>query len=322
MKVYHVFVFQEHRPGCGLDFTPFEQLVALLSVVRHRTLNPTIPIHLLTDIRSYDIFKSMGIDTLYDKVEYDFFSDYPSHRISDVFWASPKVWATKKLKAPFMIMDMDLVLHKSYSYFYEYDFIGLHRESPTHYATPFNISTPENFKWSDAEIESFSKSFPINACLTYWGNDELKNAFADRYFELVFDNPGELYDVNFKKMREHYYINQYPVQLLAEQWLMAAKIQEYKKLNPTIKFKCMSDLIYGMYGFISDKTDTLQTQFYVDEYAYHLWGAKNHYYLESTDPKYISTKNMLINDGMYLLNQYNKKHLYIDLYYEYINKLH
>jgi hypothetical protein len=25
---------------------------------------------------------------------------------------------------------------------------------------------------------------------------------------------------------------------------------------------------------------------------------------------------------MYLLNQYNKKHLYIDLYYEYINKLH
>jgi len=322
MKVYHVFVFQEHRPGCGLDFTPFEQIVALLSVVRHKTLNPTIPIHLLTDLRSYEIFKSIGIDKLYDKVEYDFFSDYPSHRISDVFWASPKVWATKKLKAPFMIMDMDLVLHKSYSYFHNYDFVGLHRESPTHYATPYNISIPNNFKWTFDEIQSFSKTFPINGCLTYWGNDELKNAFTDRYFELVFDNPGELYISNFDEMRKFDYINQYPVQLFAEQWLMAAKINEYKKNHPDLKWKCMLDIVYTMSGFISEKTETSKTEFYMDEAAYHLWGSKNYYYLESTDPKYISTKNMLINDGMYLLNQYNKKHLYIDLYYEYINKLH
>ena len=322
MKVYHVFVFQEHRPGCGLDFTPFEQIVTLLSVVRHKTLNPTIPIHLLTDLRSYEIFKSMGIDKLYDKVEYDFFNDYPSDRISNIFWASPKIWATKKLKAPFMIMDMDLVLHKSYSYFHNYDFVGLHRESPTHYATPYNISIPNNFKWTFDEIQSFSKTFPINGCLTYWGNNDLKNSFVNRYFELVFDNPGELYISNFDEMRKFDYINQYPVQLFAEQWLMAAKINEYKKTHPDLKWKCMLDIVYTMGGFISEKTETSKTEFYMDEAAYHLWGSKNYYYLESTDPKYISTKNMLINDGMYLLNQYNKKHLYIDLYYEYINKLH
>lgn len=221
MKAYHVYVLKpQHPENSGIGRRTFELLTHIYSCINHKTVNPDIPLVLITDqntLRYYDDWQLTG---LYDEVVTDVYDDYPSDRISQNFWASPKIWAMSKLRAPFFIFDTDLVLHKPLArYTTDCDLLYLHRETSASYPNIFDITGPPGFVWSDDLVGCFLNTLPMNCAVTGMFNEQLKADYVRRYFEFVLDAPGDVQYANPNSRRMHQYS---PAQIVVEQWLLAA----------------------------------------------------------------------------------------------------
>jgi hypothetical protein len=256
---------------------------------------------LITDHRTKKYYDDLKITTLYDAVITDLLDDYPRDRISTNFWASPKIWAMSKLKAPFVIFDTDLVLHLPLINFADCDLLYLHRETSTVYPNIFDIATPPGFTWNQNLVWSFRNSQPMNCAVIGMFNDSFKSDYVRRYFEFVLDSTGE---VSFASEGSR---NSYPwssAQIVAEQWLIAALADYWRNhLKAPIKSQALCKAIWTGEQFFPFDMDlgSEKISAELDSYFYHLWGAK----VVQRNKNYADYKRVrdVLNTGRYIVER-------------------
>jgi hypothetical protein len=308
MKAYHVYLMRTKFPddGCWEPFETdadrrrFELLTHMYSCVNHKTMNPDIPLVLVTDektLRYYDEWKLTG---LYDEVITDFHDDYPHDRISEHFWATPKIWAMRKLQAPFIIFDNDIVLHKPLSRFTDCDLLYLHRETTAIYPNPYDIAGPPGFVWDDQIVSCFRASLPMNCAVVGMFNEEFKQDYLQRYFDFALDAPGHLRYATADSSKLFAWST---AQMLTEQWLLAALARKWKKHDGRVfRTRAVAKVLWVSDGFSLFDTDADESaQEELDSNFYHLWGAKK-IQNDPTNPYYNLVCNLLVG-GRYIVEK-------------------
>jgi 2-polyprenyl-3-methyl-5-hydroxy-6-metoxy-1,4-benzoquinol methylase len=191
----------------------------MYSCINHKTKNPDIPLALITDENTLKYYDRWRLTGLYDEVITDFHDDYPRERVSTPFWSAPKIWAMQRLKAPFVIIDADTVIHKPLSTHAYCDLLYLHRETPAVYPHPLEIEGPPGYEWDEEMLDCFRRTMPMSCAITGMFDEEFKRDYVKRYFEFVLDAPGELLDSNRSVGWQYRPI---AAQILVDQWLLAA----------------------------------------------------------------------------------------------------
>lgn len=288
MKVYQTYIIHKDPPSS------LELLVQLLSVCNHKVLNPEVPIIFVTDRKSFDFFENLGFLYLYDEVILHLFDDYPSEKIHNKFWASPKVWLMSKIQTPFIMIDTDLILNKPLYDFPVSDLVYLHRELQSGYLRPYEVSTPIGYKWDGMEMY-FRQSIPINVSTICFRDEDFKNYYVDQYFKFVFNNPA---DVKFENLD---YVDESALQTFAEQYLLAAHLLRYTiEVNPQFVSTSLSNSVHGFGGFYSNGNFDQFSHDALNDYVYHLWGGKK-YVDEPSNPFYINAyHDVTVNGENYL----------------------
>ena len=166
MKVYHTYIIHNDPPSY------LELLVQLISVCNHKYVNPDVPFVFATDKKSLGFYEKLGMLDFYDEVVTDFFDDYPYERISDAFWATPKLWVMSKVKTPFLVIDTDLILNTPISKFNDNQMVYLHRELQSGYLRPSEVSVSPSWKWGK-DKKYFKQSLPINVSVLYFNHRSL-----------------------------------------------------------------------------------------------------------------------------------------------------
>ena len=270
MNAYHIYVVGENPPQ------EFELITQIYSCINHRNTNPNIPLYLITDESSLSFFDSYNITKLYDDIITDIFDDYPSDKISEKYWASPKIWAMSKLKTPFVIYDIDLVLNKSLEPYLNNDLLYLHRETPSTYPNIYDVHHTDNFEWNHNFIECFKDTLPMNCAVVGMFNERFKNEYTNFYFDFVLNSNGNINYVNeFSKLMD----SESAAQIMIEQWMLAALAyhwQEHK--NILFQTKSFCNVIYTSQSLrlLDLDVDSILAHDTITSSMYHLWGAKKY----------------------------------------------
>ena len=320
MKCYHSFII-------STKISPYECLVQLYAVIKHKMINPKIPIILLTDKKSFQIFKSLELVDIYDDVITDIFDDYPYDRISDAFWSSPKIWAISKLPTPFAIIDTDLIYSRPLKEFEHFDFGYLHRETSNVYPRPYEISTPNGFKWESDMLYYFRISTPINAAVLYFNNEIFKNEFTQRYFNFVLDNEGKFVNIAEELLKDSVivngiltsYIAPSAAVIFAEQAMLGALVEKYMSTDTIFRSGQALPIIFNSAFFnrFSAEENRKSIQEMINESYYHLWGAKYFINNDECNCKLPKIAEMLIKSGQELLTNGNCWDKYGSIYERY-----
>jgi hypothetical protein len=265
MNAYHVFLVNDDRPPGS-----FELLVQMYSCIVHKIYNSNTPLYLITDKKSKEFYDNWNITALYDKVITHYFDDYPYEMISNNFWASPKIWAMSKLKAPFVIYDTDLVLYKNLKKeMDDCDLLYLHRESPFTYGNPLDIEHSSSWRWDEKLKQLFIDSFPMNCAVVGMKNEKFKKEYVSKYFKFVLGASGEIKNMTDEKKKMYAASS---AQITLEQWFLAALSKGVKN----VKTKALVPVIYTNKSFYSFNLDgePEEAQELLNKSIYHLWGAK------------------------------------------------
>ena len=286
MKAIHTYIIYDDS---NLD--ALELMTQILSVSKFKEINPNIPFVFYTNSKSLEVYKEYGVDKLYDEINTEILDKYPSTKINKRFWASPKLWVMHNLNEPFCIMDTDLVLYEPMEKYNNYGLSYLHRESPASYPRLYEVSTPKDFEWDVMEVECFRKSLPINCACMVWNDVTFLKEYTSRYFEFVFKNKGEMFNIQ----SDNEWVSSHGPQILAEQWLLAAML-EYKILQDQPVFaKSICPVIYASVDFIPFSIDDghLQADIILSGSIFHLWGGKK-YYEDGKLEEYLKLKITLL----------------------------
>lgn len=246
----------------------------MYSCINHKTKNPEVPLTLITDentLKYYDMWQLTG---LYDEVITDFHDDYPADRVSKRFWTSPKIWAMRKLHAPFVVFDTDTIIHKPLSTYTDCDLLYLHRETPNIYPNPLDIEGPPGFKWDDEMLRCFRSSFPMNCAVVGMFSEPFKLDYLERYFEFVLDAAGEMLGENQNVYKNDQWAS---AQMIAEQWLMAALAIKWKKFdNKPLRTRALAKALWTSEEFspLDMDQDASMVRGELSGSFYRLWGAK------------------------------------------------
>ena len=277
IKAYHVYINSNPYPAdADIEQRKFELLTHIYSCINHKTVNPDIPLCLITDENTVKYYDDWRLTGLYDEVITHFHDDYPRDRISANFWASPKIWAMSKLHTPFVILDTDIVFHKPLAGYFDCDLLYLHRETTTLYPNLFDITGPPGFAWDDEMIRCFMFALPMNCALVGMFNEAFKADYVRRYFDFALDAPG---DVQYPNEDSHRMYPWSSAQIIAEQWLLAALAYYWKNVvKAPLRTRAACTALWASIDFSPQDmdlgTETIQDE--LDSTFYHLWGAKRH----------------------------------------------
>ena len=294
MNAYHIYVVGETPPQ------EFELITQIYSCINHRNTNPNIPLHLITDLKTKNFFESHSITKLYDSVILDIFDDYPYDKISEKYWASPKIWAMSKLETPFVIYDIDLVLNKSLEPYLNNDLLYLHRETTTIYPNIYDVHHTDNFQWNHNFVKCFKDTLPMNCAVVGMFNERFKTEYTNFYFDFVLNSNG---DINYVSESSKLMGDESGAQIMIEQWMLAALTYDWQE-NKAISFKSKSfcDVIYTSESLrlldLDINSESAEAE--ISNSMYHLWGAKK-YQSKKHHKIYKMTKSELINAEILVL---------------------
>ncbi len=283
MKAYHVYLMRTQVPANGGWQQPFETemgrrkfelLTHMYSCINHKAKNPDIPLVLVTDKATLKYYDEWRLTGLYDEVITDLHDDYPRDRISQHLWASPKIWAMKKLRAPFIVFDTDIVLHKPLTTYRDCDLLYLHRETSTIYPNPYDVAAAPGFEWDAAIIDCFRSALPMNCAVVGMFNEDFKRDYVNRYFEFALDAPGHVLYATDASRKFHPWSSG---QIIAEQWLLAALALKWKKYDQKPLRTCaVVKALWASEEFwpldLDEDASAINEELTAS--FYHLWGAK------------------------------------------------
>lgn len=227
----------------------FDVLTLILSVLKWQEHNGKI--HLITDDVGYEVYKKLGLITLWDSVDKQILTELPSDIDPVNFWASNKIHALPYLKPPFFTMDMDFIVWKNIKPFYEgKKVVATHHEAIFEHTYPGKeIVAVEDYEWDETlnwEVE------PLNTAFTYWNDEDVINDYVEKSFHYM------------RNCKADYH--QFIPMVFAEQRLLAMVLDQHKIKSETFLTKD-----FQMHN--GEKQDVFT----------HIWGTKNKYRL--TDPK-------------------------------------
>ncbi len=327
MKAYHVYIMRtapvspgrsvQFHAGYGtleteVDKRRFELLTQMYSCINHKTVNPDIPLVLITDEHTLTYYDRWQLTGLYDEVITDFHDDYPTDRIAEGFWASPKIWAMTKLRAPFLIFDTDLVLHQPLSIYDDCDLLYLHRETSAQYPNPFDIVGPPGYEWDDELILCFRRTLPMNCAAMGMFNEDFKREYVESYFDFVLDAPGTLRYATEHKHNLHQMVGP---QILVEQWLLAALAYKWKAVDrKPFRTRAVVPALYANDHFspLDMDEDPESINPVLSSNFYHLWGAKK-IQNDPTAPLYDFVRNALL-EGRFIVEDSPQYEIVRDVY--------
>ena len=275
MKCYQTYIINR-------EIHPAEYLVQLYSIVRHKDLNPSIPIVLLTDSKSLKIFEKNGLTKFYDEVRTDIFENYPYDRISSTFTSFPKIWAISKLETPFVIQDIDLIYHRSMDELEFFHFGYLFKHISNSYPRPYELSTPDGFEWS--KLNYFKTVLPVDTSFLYFNNEIFKKQFTDFYFKFVLDNPGEYVNVDNKLLEKNIiprltqksksYLVDNGIDKFSNQFILSVIAEEQQNINQDFRIAQIVPVLFDSEKFISLNNSETNPIELINNTAYYLGGSK------------------------------------------------
>lgn len=178
--------FRQRHPEAEYHIDDFEVLSTILSALLWRKYNG--PIKLYTDSVAYDYYKKFGMLDIWDGgVNTTALDNLPANVDQNVFWASGKLFAIRTEKAPFVMIDTDLLVWKNITKILEDKIIAvLHREGLIDCYPDF----PDLMKRADYKPNpSWSwKVFPCNTALAYFTDDAFVKYYTDCAIDFMVDN--------------------------------------------------------------------------------------------------------------------------------------
>jgi hypothetical protein len=276
MKCYQPYIIKR-------DLHPAEYLVQLYSIIRHKELNPTIPIVLVTDHKSLSVFEENGLAQFYDEINTEIFEDFPYDNVSPVFTSFPKVWTISKLETPFVVQEIDLIYHKNMDELEPFHFGYLFKHLANSYPRPFEVSTPENFEWSN--LNYFKTSFPIDTSFLYFNDEPFKQKYTDFYFKFVLNNLGEYTTIDSKFLEKNIksnhttkaksYVLDEGINKFSEQFILGSVSDEFYNLRPDFKQAQLLPVFFDSEKFIGLSYDGVHPTELVNNVVYHLGSSKH-----------------------------------------------
>lgn len=156
-----------------------EQWVARLSALAWRRYNG--PIHLFTDREGGAYFRDIGLDAVYDAVHDDLRDLYGLDQKK--FWASGKLLALERLRAPCLILDMDLIVWGRLP-LQGAALAAAHTEhlnDEFYPGTEYFLMSP---RYRFPEDWDFSAE-PLNTAILYLGDDALRREYLSESFRFM-----------------------------------------------------------------------------------------------------------------------------------------
>jgi len=207
MKGIHVFFPNKYRNDTnwddkknqhtyvqsGVKINPFilhdyDLIVLYLSILNWKKYNGEIELY--TTKEGLDILNTLNISSLYDKINTTLIDEQISNYNIDhnTFWASHKLMVLNKLKAPFVIFDLDLYIEAKLSDYnlFEYDIGLFHFEYPgLSYVFPPNVMGYDEVEWPrDWDWDSN----PINVAILYFGNQKALEEYTSIALDFMNNN--------------------------------------------------------------------------------------------------------------------------------------
>lgn len=307
-------------------------LTQFLSAIKVKALNPNSKLVFYTDEYTLEQYKPFGLLDVYDEVNTEVFSNYPEEQINEkTWWATPKLWVMKHQTEPFILMDIDMVLHRPVEGAFDrnQDVLFLHTEVSTHYAHPLWIKSHDDWDWSNNMLLSFNNSLPFNCAVVGFSNMDLLKEYLDIYFDFILDNDGGVELINEENVNTTFgHIHTEASQITLEQWLLAALVfwknhgqdeseMAFSRDDGTVVAHSLTDALSAPLEFSHQIFNVPKVEIYqqLSDALFHLWGAKS-FYDRGLYSEYEAMKDSIIQGISIMIDQTGQQQ-----YYDILEKL-
>jgi hypothetical protein len=165
-------------------YSNLEKAFLYTSILTWKHFYPKHITNLYCDNHSKAIIENMGIIELWDNVNTDILNKKQYNFDQTAFWASSKLKVINEIKAPFVIIDLDLFIKSKFipEDYWQQDVVGNFMEVTTnHYLEPYKIKkyiNLPNYDWDDKAI---------NVAFLYINNENLRAEYAHTALKMMED---------------------------------------------------------------------------------------------------------------------------------------
>jgi hypothetical protein len=173
-----------------------EKAFLYTSILTWKHLYPEYTTNLYCDSESEQLISDMGILDLWDNVNTEVLNKKQYSFNEKAFWASAKLKVINELKAPFLILDLDMFIKQRFipEKYWQKDVVGNFMENTLkHYPEPYKIRKYmdlPSYDWDDKAI---------NVAFLYINNEELRGIYAQTALEwmnVMTQKGGEINGLN------------------------------------------------------------------------------------------------------------------------------
>ena len=165
-------------------YSNLEKAFLYTSILTWKHFYPKHTTNLYCDNHSKAIIQNMGIIELWDNVNIDILNKKQYNFDQTAFWASSKLKVINEIKAPFVIIDLDLFIKSKFipEDYWQQDVVGNFMEVTTnHYLESYKIKkymNLPNYDWDDKAI---------NVAFLYINNENLRAEYAHTALKMMED---------------------------------------------------------------------------------------------------------------------------------------
>ncbi len=184
MLAFHSFWSKPNRYRCGgqVRWEEFELLTMMLSALKWQEHNG--PVRMVTDRDGAAFFEKKGLGGLWEGGIGTELEEIPERIDPVLFWAAGKLWALRRMEAPCVMLDTDLIVWRDVRPFLRGAIVAAHSEE----LTPEVYPDPRTFRMlpgyqSPAEWDLSLR--PANTAFLYLPEKDLKNGYTEAAFAFM-----------------------------------------------------------------------------------------------------------------------------------------
>lgn len=173
------------RDVSNYEIKDYDILMTILSALKWREKNGGIKLY--TDKICAEYYCKLGLENLWDRGIDTCLDEIPEYIDADQFWASGKIFALKKEKAPSTMIDLDLIIWNDMDHYFENDVAVIHKEPidmdiyPSYKKNPlmYDFVEKNNYDWT---------VLPCNTAFLYIKDNNFKDYYCDKSIEFMLKN--------------------------------------------------------------------------------------------------------------------------------------
>ena len=185
MDAFHTFWSKPNRlrHGGRVAAEDCEVLTMILSALKWQEKNGAV--RMVTDRAGAAFFKSLSLENLWSAPIDESLEDMDESVDAELFWAAGKLEALRRVSAPCVMLDTDLIVWQPLSEKLGGNVVAAHREplNPTVYPDPrraFGMARDYAFptQWDFSLL-------PVNTAFLYMPDDAIRRAYTDAAFRFM-----------------------------------------------------------------------------------------------------------------------------------------